>query len=164
MCGHEHVCLYEASVQQQECGKKIMFCSQANILQVKMLWYLTECGEPYSILLTPLALILEGTHIASHYLLKAWARPQLANLTEYAVCEWHVKAHWLSMLVQKNWQILMDYKTGEHAISPKAHQEWIGPYVVRMEACSIKSKQLGLLSWPALLKFEVYHGSMSECM
>ncbi len=66
------------------------------------------------------------------------------------------------MLVQKNWQILMDYKTGEHAIFPKAHQEWIGPHVVRMEAYSIKSKQLGLLSQPALLKFEVYHGSMNE--
>jgi hypothetical protein len=44
----------------------------------------------------------------------------------------------------------------------KAHQEWIGPHVVRMEARSIESKQLGLLSRPALLKFEVYHGSMSE--
>ncbi len=68
------------------------------------------------------------------------------------------------MLVQKNWQISMDYKTGEHAIFPKAHQEWIGPHVVRMEARSIKSKQLGLLSWPALLQFEAYHGSMSERM
>jgi hypothetical protein len=44
----------------------------------------------------------------------------------------------------------------------KAHQEWIGEHVVRMEARSIKSKQLGLLSRPALLKFEVYHGSMRE--
>ncbi len=58
----------------------------------------------------------------------------------------------------------MDYKTGEHAIFPKAHQEWIGLHVVRMEACSIKSKQLGFLSWPAQLKFEVSHGSMSERM
>ncbi len=83
-----------------------MLCWRANILQVKMLWYLTECGEPYSILLAPLALIYKkGTHIASHYLLKAWAKPQLANLTEYAVREGHVKAHWLSMLMQKNWQI-----------------------------------------------------------
>jgi hypothetical protein len=57
----------------------------------------------------------------------------------------------------------MDYKRGEHAIFPEAHQEWIGPHVlVRMEARSIKSKQFGLLSRPALLKFEVYHGSMSE--
>jgi hypothetical protein len=56
----------------------------------------------------------------------------------------------------------MYYKTGEHAIFPKAHQEWIGPHVARMEAHSIKSKQLRLLSRPALLKFEVYHGSMSE--
>ncbi len=162
MCRHEHVCLYEASVQQQERGKGIMFCWWANILQVKMLWYLTECREPYLILLAPLALILEGAHLTSHYLLKAWARPQLANLTEYAVCEWHVKAHWLSMLVQKKWQILMNYKTWEHAIFPKAHQEWISPHVIKMEACSIKSKQLGLLSRPTLLKFEVYHGSKSK--
>ncbi len=42
---------------------------------------------------------------------------------------------------------------------------WIGPHVLaRMEARSIKSKQFGLLSRPALLKFEVYHGSMSECV
>jgi len=42
-------------------------------------------------------------------------------------------------------------------------EAWIGPHVlVRMEARSIKSKQFGLLSRPALLKFEVYHGSMSE--
>ena len=42
-------------------------------------------------------------------------------------------------------------------------EDWIGPHVlVRMEARSIKSKQFGLLSRPALLKFEVYHGSMSE--
>ncbi len=47
---------------------------------------------------------------------------------------------------------------------PKAYQEWISPHVVRMEACSIKSKQLGLLSQPALLKFEVYQGFMSECV
>ena len=25
----------------------------------------------------------------------------------------------------------MDYKTGEHAIFPKAHQEWIGPQNVK---------------------------------
>ena len=45
---------------------------------------------------------------------------------------------------------------------PEAHQECVGPHLVRMEARSIKSKQFGLLSRPALLKFEVYHGSMSE--
>jgi hypothetical protein len=70
------------------------------LLQRKILWYRTEGGEPYLILLAPLALIWEGTQLASHYLLKAWARPQLANLTEYAVREGHVKAHWLSMLMQ----------------------------------------------------------------
>jgi len=42
-------------------------------------------------------------------------------------------------------------------------EAWIDPHVLaRMEARSIKSKQFGLLSRPALLKFEVYHGSMSE--
>ena len=60
MCGHEYVCLYEASVQQQECGKGIMLCWRANILQVEMLCYLTECGEPYLILLAPLALIYKS--------------------------------------------------------------------------------------------------------
>ena len=103
-----------------------------------------------------------GGHIVSHNLLKAWARPQLANLTEYAVREGYVKAHWQSMLMQNNWQILMDYKG--RMFFPKADQEWISPHVVRMEARSIKSKQLGLLSRPALLKFEVSHGSMSECV
>ena len=64
--------------------------------------------------------------------------------------------HGVASDVQKNWQILMDYKTGEHAFP------WISPHVVRMEARSIMSKQLGLLSRPALLNYEVYHGSMSE--
>ena len=26
MCGHKYVCSYDASVQQQECGKGIMLC------------------------------------------------------------------------------------------------------------------------------------------
>ena len=70
------------------------------LLHGTILWYQTESGESNSIVLAPLALIWEGAQLASYYLLKAWARPQLANLTEYTVREGYVKAHWLSMLMQ----------------------------------------------------------------
>jgi hypothetical protein len=99
MCGHEYVCLYVASVQQQECGKGIMLCWRANILQVEMLCYLTECGEPYSIMLAPLALIykrgdphcvplsLEGLREATtrkpHRICSTWRTCESA-LTKYA--------------------------------------------------------------------------------
>jgi hypothetical protein len=68
-----------------------------------------------SIFLAPLSLIWEGTQLASHYLLMA---EQFAHLAEYAVCEWHVLAQWLWMLMQKNRHSLMEYTTGEHVILP----------------------------------------------
>ena len=53
-------------------------------------------------------------------------------------------------------------REGSMIYFPEAHQECVGPHLVMMETRSIKSKLFGLLSRPALLKFEVYHGSMSE--
>ncbi len=90
-----------------------------------------------------------GSHIQSCWLLWheymrgpnlcptiSWRLEQGHNLqtSEHAVCEWHVYVHQLSMLVQKNQQNLMEFKTGEHANFPGAHQEWIVPHVVEMEA------------------------------
>ncbi len=55
--------------------------------------------------------------------------------------------------------------------SPRQGSVWLSMELIKIGSvhmwlewrrCSIKSKQLGLSSWPALLKFEVCHGSMSE--
>jgi hypothetical protein len=99
MCGHEYVCLYEASVQQRECGKGIMLCWRANILQVEMLWYLTESagscirscrllwrwyirGDPHCV---PLSLegLSEATTLKPHRICSTWRTCESA-LTKYA--------------------------------------------------------------------------------
>jgi hypothetical protein len=38
------------------------------------------------------------------------------------------------MVMQKSRQNLMESKTGEHVTFPGAHQDWISPHVVGMEA------------------------------
>ena len=135
MCGHEYVCLYVASVQQQECGKGIMLCWRANILQVEMLCYLTECGEPYSIMLAPLALIYKR------------GDPHCVPLSLEGLRE---------ATTRKPHRICSTWRTCESALTKYAHAKELtdfdglqdrgacfSPRLTIMEAHSIKSKQLG---------------------
>jgi hypothetical protein len=64
--------------------------------------------------------------------------------------------------MQKIQQNFMESKTGERVIFPGAHLDWIGPHVVGMEALHHQVQAVGVDVCPALLKFEVYHGFMSE--
>ena len=67
----------------------------------------------------------------------------------------------LCMVMKKNRQNLLESETGEHNF-PELFVNGLVHMWLKRRHSSIKSKQLGLLSRPALLKFEVYHGSMSE--
>jgi hypothetical protein len=53
---------------------------------------------------------------------------------------------------------------GERVIFPGACLDWIGPHVVGMETLLHQVQAVGVDVCLALLKFEVYHGSMSERM
>ena len=59
------------------------------------------------------------------------------------------------MVVQKYQQKLMEPKTGEHVISPRAHIQWIGPHEVEMEALLHWVQMVEVVGRLALLKFEV---------
>jgi hypothetical protein len=49
------------------------------------------------------------------------------------------------MVIQKYQQKLMESKTGEHVIFPRAHIEWIGPHVVGMEALLHQVQAVGVV-------------------
>ena len=92
MWGHVNAFVYDHTskvlgLASSHTGIWVLFGWRAEFYSIEqILWYRTESGEPYSIWLAPLALYKRGPSLCTHYLLKAWARPQLAILTEYEVC------------------------------------------------------------------------------
>ena len=53
--------------------------------------------------------------------------------------------HRLCTVMQKSRQNLMEFKTGERATFPGAHQDWIGPHVVGMEALLHQVQAVGVV-------------------
>ena len=112
MWGHVNAFVYDHTskvlgLASSHTGIWVLFGWRAEFYSVEqILWYQTESGETYLILLAPLALYKRGPSLSTHYLLKAWARPQLAILTEYEVCVNMCKRSnyvWLCKSTNRNW-------------------------------------------------------------
>ena len=166
MWGHVNAFVYDhtskvVGLASSHTGIWVLFGWRAEFYSVEqILWYRTESGEPYSILLAPLALYKRGPSLCTHYLLKAWARPQLAILTEYEVCVNMCKRSnyvWLCKSTNRNWW------------SPRQGSMWYSPELIynglvhmrlKWRRSSIESKRLrslkDLLCWN-LKSIDVYN-------
>ncbi len=103
---------------------------------------------------------MRGPSLCTHYLLKAWARPQLAILAEYEVCVnmcKHSNYEWLCKSTNRNWW------------SPRQGSMWSPPELIynglvhmrlKWRRSSIESKRLRSLKdllWWNLRSIDVYN-------
>jgi len=139
MWGHVNAFVYDHTskvlgLASSHTGIWVLFGWRAEFYSVEqILWYRTESGEPYSILVAPLALYKRGPSLCTHYLLKAWVRPQLAILTEYEVCVNMCKRSnyvWLCKSTNRNWW------------SPTQGSMWSPHMRLKWRRSSIESKRL----------------------
>ena len=166
MWGHMNAFVYDhpskvSGLASFRTGLWVLFCWRAEFYSIEqILWYRTESGEPYLILLAPLALYKRGPSLCTHYLLKAWVRPQLVILAEYEVCVNMCKRSnyvWLCKSTNRNWW------------SPRQGSMWYPPELIynglvhmrlKWRRSSIESKRLmslkDLLCWN-LKSIDVYN-------